>query len=69
MNWIGLLFIVAGLFSIAGAVLNWGLFWNSWRTRIMIRLLSEPGTRIFYVLLGIALVVLGILFFTGSITA
>ena len=61
MNMIGLFFVAAGLFSIAGAICNWEWFINSRKARTLVKLLSRNGARIFYGVLGLALVVLGTL--------
>ncbi|MEM6446910.1 MAG: immunity 17 family protein [Cyanobacteria bacterium J06642_2] len=52
--------ILAGLFTIAGGVFNWNWFMNSRRARLFVRILSRTGARIFYVLLGLVLVGIGI---------
>jgi hypothetical protein len=67
MNWPGLIFLLVGLFFIAGAVLNLGWFMNSRRSRFLSQFITETGTRIFYIALGIALVVWGILELAGVI--
>jgi hypothetical protein len=50
-----------------GTVLNWGWFMNSRRSRLLSRFITETGTRMFYILLGIALVVWGIMWLVGVI--
>ena len=68
MNLWGLLWLLFGLLFIAGAVLNWGWFMNSRRSRFLSQFITETGTRIFYIALGIALVVWGILELAGVIS-
>jgi hypothetical protein len=67
MNWWGLLILLFGLLLMAGSVLNLGWFMNSRRSRLLSRFITETGTRIFYIALGIALVVWGILWLVGVI--
>ena len=63
----GLILVGAGLFSIVGAVLNKDWFMNNRKARPLVRLLSRNGARVFYILLGVALVVLGALLMAGVI--
>ncbi len=65
--WIGAFFLAVGLFSVFGAALNWSLFVNHRKARGLATLIGQTGMRIFYVLLGVALVVLGVLFMTGVV--
>jgi uncharacterized membrane protein YidH (DUF202 family) len=67
MNWWGLFIILLGLLLMAGAVLNWGWIMNARRARFLSRFITEAGTRIFYIALGIGLVVWGILLLTGIV--
>ena len=68
MNPIGLLIVAAGVFAIAGAVCNWEWFMNARKARGMVKLLTRNGARIFYAVLGLVLVVLGILITAGILT-
>jgi hypothetical protein len=61
----GIAFVLIGLFSLAAGIFNWDWFMNSRRARFFIKLFKRTGTRIFYGLLGIAALVLGVLFMTG----
>lgn len=67
MNWLSIFFILAGLFGTAAAVFNWDWFMNARKARFMVRILSRNGARIFYGLLGVGLIVLGILGLTGVV--
>ena len=67
MNWLSILFILGGLFATAAAVFNWDWFMNARKARFMVKILTRNGTRIFYGLLGLALIVLGILGLTGVV--
>lgn len=57
--WASILFVFAGLFSIAGAILDWEWFMTSRRAAMFVRLLGRTGARIFYTLLGLFLVGVG----------
>ena len=59
MMW--LILLAGGFFCIAGAVYNWDWFMESKRARYRIRLLSRNGARIFYFVIGIALVAVSFL--------
>ena len=61
MNLFGLFFIASGLFSMAGAILNWDWFMNSRKARFMVRILTRNGARIFYGFLGLTLFIFGLL--------
>ena len=61
MNLVGLFFVAAGLFSIAGAWFDWNWFMNARKARFMVRILSRNGARIFYGCLGLGLLIFGIL--------
>lgn len=67
MNPIGLLIAAAGLFSAAGGILDWEWFMNHHKARFMTNILTRTGARIFYILLGLGLVVLGVLIAMGII--
>lgn len=61
MNPIGLLIVAGGMFSIAGAAFDWDWFMNSRKAAFLVAILSRTGARIFYLLLGLVLVTMGIL--------
>ena len=56
-----LLLILIGLFSILGGILNWNWFMNNWRARFFVNIFGRNGARIFYVGLGVFLVVVGVI--------
>ena len=60
MNPFGLLIVALGLFSIAGGLQDWPFFWNNRRARLMTTILTRRGARVFYVIIGIGLAVLGV---------
>ncbi len=58
------LIIAAGVFSIVCSLKGYRFFWEHRRAQFMVRLIGVTGTKIFYVTLGIALVVMGALMLT-----
>ena len=67
MNSLGLLIVAAGAFSVCGAAFDWEWFMNHRKARFMTAILTRPGARIFYGVLGLALMVFGILMTAGVI--
>lgn len=55
-----ILLAAVGLFSVLAGVFNWDFFFNSRKARLWIRLFGRGGARIFYILLGVLIIVLGI---------
>lgn len=51
--------ILAGLFTIAAAVLDWEWFFTNRRAAPFVRVFGRSGARIFYGLLGVGILVLG----------
>lgn len=60
-------FMAGGAFAICGAVFDWEWFMNHRKAQFFVRLFGRPATRVFYGLLGTALVVLGLLMVMGII--
>jgi hypothetical protein len=52
--------ILAGLFSIAGAAMNWEFFMNNRRARPFVSVLGPNGARIFYVGLGLVIIAIAV---------
>lgn len=46
----------AGAFTIAGAALDWNLFMESRKAALWVRLFGRNGARVFYGVLGLALI-------------
>lgn len=61
----GYVFIAGGLFSLLGAIFNWNWFMNHRKAKNLSAILTPTGTRIFYGILGIAVMSFGILIATG----
>ena len=67
MNLLGLLLVAGGIFSICGAAFDWDFFMNSRKARLLVTLFGRTGTRIFYLLLGLGIVVFGALITMGIV--
>ncbi|MBL8797815.1 MAG: immunity 17 family protein [Planctomycetia bacterium] len=67
MNWYGLLFVAIGLFSATAAACDWEWFMTHYKARFFVSIFGRTGARIFYVLIGLGFVVLGVLFMLGII--
>lgn len=68
MNPVGLAFLIGGgAFGIVGACYNWDWFMNHRKARCIVALFGRQGARIFYAILGAALIAIGILFALGVI--
>ena len=59
-TWVIILSIFGGLFSLAGAVLDWEWFMTSYKAAVFVRILGRNRARLLYVLLGLSLIVLGL---------
>ena len=64
MGWV---IAAAGLFSVAGAALDWDWFMNHRKAQGLVRLMGRGGARAFYGLLGLTLAVVGVLMGLGII--
>lgn len=62
-----IIIIFVGLFSMAGGIFDWNWFMENRRARLFVRLFKRTGARIFYILLGLVFVVVGVLAMTGTI--
>jgi purine-cytosine permease-like protein len=65
MNPIGLLLVAGGIFSVCGAAFDWDFFINSRKARFFVTVFGRTGARIFYGVLGLAVVVMGALITLG----
>lgn len=63
------LIVAAGAFSIVCSLKGYRFFWEHRRAQFMVRLIGYTGTKIFYITLGIALVVIGIMMLMVGIPA
>jgi hypothetical protein len=67
MEAVGLLIVGIGLFSLGGAIFNWNWFLSNWRAKPFVRIFGRDGTRLFYGLLGVVFIVIGVLIMEGII--
>jgi len=56
----GIVIILAGIFSIVCAVFDFNWFINNHRAQVFLKLFKRNGARVFYIVLGIVLCILGI---------
>ena len=63
----GVIFILIGLFSMICAIGDFDFFMNHRKAKLFVKLLGRKGTRIFYSILGLGFIVLGVLFSLGII--
>ena len=61
MNPAGFILVAVGLFSFAGGLFNWHWFMNTRRARALVRGIGPTRARVFYMLLGIVVTVIGIM--------
>ena len=59
-TWVITLSVFAGLFSLAGAILDWEWFMTNYKAAVIVRILGRNGARLLYALLGLVLVALGL---------
>ncbi len=57
------IFIIAGFFSLVSSIFNFDWYFNSRKASTFVTFLGRTGARIFYGLLGIALIIAGIMFY------
>ena len=62
---IAIVMVLVGVFAISGAAFDWDFFMNSRKARFLTRLIGRQGARIFYGLLGSAIVVVALLIVFG----
>jgi hypothetical protein len=54
-----LVMVLAGLFSLIASICNWNFFFENRRAYLFVKLFGRNGARIFYSLLGLALIIGG----------
>ena len=67
MNVMGIVMTAASVFSILGGVMNWEWFMTHRKAQFVCGLCGRGGARVFYVVLGAALVTFGVLLATDVI--
>jgi hypothetical protein len=60
-DWFGVVIMAIGLFPIAASVLNWEWFFTARKARFFVDKLGRNGARVWYGVLGLAVMVLGLL--------
>jgi small neutral amino acid transporter SnatA (MarC family) len=55
----GILIVVLGLFTITCVYFDFDWFMNHYKARFLVETLGRQGARVFYAVLGIALMILG----------
>ena len=58
----GILFIILGITSILASVFNWGLFFDHWKAKPLIKILGRSGAKVFYIVIGIITIIFSIFF-------
>lgn len=66
---IGSMFLTIGPFISLGGATNWDWWWQHEKTQRVVATLGKGGTRVFHILLGIAMFSLGVWFSLDPLTA
>ncbi|MBU3837205.1 MAG: immunity 17 family protein [Candidatus Phocaeicola faecigallinarum] len=56
-------FVLVGILSLMASVFNWEWFFTAQNSQFIVRTLGRNKSRIFYAILGLAMIVAGIYFF------
>ena len=56
------LFILAGVFSFVASIKNWDWYFNNRKAKPFVRIFGRTGARIFYTLIGIFIMGVGIVY-------
>jgi small neutral amino acid transporter SnatA (MarC family) len=59
-SWVIMLSILGGVFSLMAAALDMEWFMTNYRAAVFVRILGRTGARLFYALLGLFLIALGL---------
>ncbi len=62
---INILFIVVGVFILIVSIMNWDWYFDSTKAQRLIRLIGRTGTRIFYGIISLLLIIFGVCSITG----
>lgn len=52
--------MLIGAFSLSGAIFNWNWYFENYKAQSIVKVFGRNGARIFYAVLGIVLIVLGL---------
>ena len=61
MNALSLMIIVSGVLAIFCAFMDYDWFFNHSKAKPFVALFGRSGTRMFYIILGIAVIILGLM--------
>ena len=67
MNLTSIILVFAGLYAVIGAIGNWDWFMENRKAIRWVKLIGRDKARVFYILLGTVLIVIGTLFSVGII--
>lgn len=56
-------FVLVGILSLMASVFNWEWFFTAQNSQFIVRTLGRNKSRIFYAILGLAMIVAGVYFF------
>jgi len=62
-----IILILAGLYTLIGAIGNWDWFMENRKARRWVKIAGRNGARVFYILVGTVLIIIGTLFSVGII--
>jgi uncharacterized membrane protein SpoIIM required for sporulation len=65
---VGVAFVLLGIFILAAIGFRWDWFVNHYKVRRITRRLGKTGTTVFYIIWGLAFVIVGVLIMTGTLT-
>ena len=69
MNPVGLLIAALGLFTAGCGVFDWEWAMTTRQGRLVTTMITRTGARVFYVVVGVGMIVVGILMTAGVIAA
>ena len=59
-SWGYLLLIAVGLLAVAGGLFNWDWYMTDRKAQFFVNILGRTGARVFYVLLGVVLIIVAV---------
>lgn len=65
-NFVYILFIITGVFSVIVSLKNWEWYFNKYKAQRLVRVFGRTGAKIIYILTGIFMVTIGIVCLTGN---
>ncbi len=58
MGWYFFLIFGMGLFSIVASIFNWDWYFENRKARMFVSLFGRTGARVFYIILGVFIIIL-----------